>query len=607
MKKTAYVLVAASMALHASAAVNFNIPDKEGMTLKGVVYCGNEPVAGAQVSDGINVTLTDENGAYYLASKKECGHVFVCNPKGYKYVIDKKYPQFYHTISSDNPDIIEQADFELVKDTAKDHTIVFLADMQLSGHLEDQQQFGKYSVPDINKSITDARSKGNDVYIITLGDQSFDYYWSLCGIGIPQVKQIMDSLDPDAFFNCMGNHDNIPNMTGDWAVSRIYREEWGPTYYSFNIGDVHYVVLDNIQCSETNPEYSYECTITTQITKWMRKDLANVSKDTPLVICMHAPLFSRPQCTSPNVVGAIKFRYGYGQTFMNSISGFKDVRVFTGHAHTNYTVLKNQVIEYNVGSVCGNLWYTGHYNEKNNVCTDGSPAGYRIMNYENGKIDTYYKCAVYDRNYQFRSYDLNNTHITAEKYCPSYPDQSVIETWISNGGYGYGNSDYNADGTAKDPNRILINVFAYDTRWKVEAFEDGKALKVNRISGYDPFFMISDVCMRYEHDKFKNSGDPTKNSHLFLTKASSPTSTVTIKVTDEYGNVYTENMVRPKEFSFNAYVNDGAISGMADLISEDAAREPEYYTLTGMRIPRPEKGICIMRKGTKVSKVIITK
>jgi hypothetical protein len=36
-------------------------------------------------------------------------------------------------------------------------------------------------------------------------------------------------------------------------------------------------------------------------------------------------------------------------------------------------------------------------------------------------------------------------------------------------------------------------------------------------------------------------------------KASSPTSTLEIKVTDRFGNVYTESMKRPKAFSTDNY------------------------------------------------------
>jgi hypothetical protein len=43
----------------------------------------------------------------------------------------------------------------------------------------------------------------------------------------------------------------------------------------------------------------------------------------------------------------------------------------------------------------------------------------------------------------------------------------------------------------------------------------------------------------------------TANPHMFKVRASSATSTLDIKVTDCYGNVYTETMTRPKEFGYS--------------------------------------------------------
>ena len=44
------------------------IPDREGATIKGVVYCGLEPVAGVRVSDGFETAVTDADGYYWLAT-----------------------------------------------------------------------------------------------------------------------------------------------------------------------------------------------------------------------------------------------------------------------------------------------------------------------------------------------------------------------------------------------------------------------------------------------------------------------------------------------------------------------------------------------------------
>lgn len=604
MKSTLAIILTAMAASPLFGAVVRNIPDKDGMTIKGVVYCGDEPVQGAQVSDGVNVTLTDENGWYYLASAKECGHVFVCNPKGYKYTRKAKYPEFYKTVDTERPSAVEQADFELERDEATDHTILFLADIQMCGRNEDIRQYEENAVGDINTSISNARKQGKDVYVITLGDQSYNTYWHSYNIGIPEIHESMNLLDPDAIFNCMGNHDNNPKIAGDWAASADYREQWGPTYYSFNIGEIHYVVLDNIEFTNAECKNTFECNITTSVIKWLRKDLANVSKDTPIVVCMHAPLFYRPQCSKPNVPDPTKYRYNYGSQFYNSVKGFKDVRVFTGHAHTNYTVSYLNMTEYNVGAFGGNLWWTGYFVNGNSVCTDGSPGGYRVLDTSGKELKTYYKCIGFDNGYQFRCYDLNNCHITASRFAPSYKNPADIDTWLANG-YGFDSSDYNSDGTPKIPNRVLINVFAYDTNWKVEVLEDGKPLEVSRISGYDPFSMISDGCQRFEKTGHNNSGNPTQNSHLFLVTAKYATSPLSIKVTDQYGSVYTQVMERPKGFSIDRYTPQNEQSAIFDIDSDSYSYPPEFYNINGIKVSRPENGLYVMRIGTKTKKVFI--
>lgn len=604
MKSTLAIILTAMAASPLFGAVVRNIPDKDGMTIKGVVYCGDEPVQGAQVSDGVNVTLTDENGWYYLASAKECGHVFVCNPKGYKYLRKAKYPEFYKTVDTERPSAVEQADFELERDEATDHTILFLADIQMCGRNEDIRQYEENAVGDINTSISNARKQGKDVYVITLGDQSYNTYWHSYNIGIPEIHESMNLLDPDAIFNCMGNHDNNPKIAGDWAASADYREQWGPTYYSFNIGEIHYVVLDNIEFTNAECKNTFECNITTSVIKWLRKDLANVSMDTPIVVCMHAPLFYRPQCSKPNVPDPTKYRYNYGSQFYNSVKGFKDVRVFTGHAHTNYTVSYLNMTEYNVGAIGGNLWWTGYFVNGNSVCTDGSPGGYRVLDTSGKELKTYYKCIGFDNGYQFRCYDLNNCHITASRFAPSYKNPADIDTWLANG-YGFDSSDYNSDGTPKIPNRVLINVFAYDTNWKVEVLEDGKPLEVSRISGYDPFSMISDGCQRFEKTGHNNSGNPTQNSHLFLVTAKYATSPLSIKVTDQYGSVYTQVMERPKGFSIDRYTPQNEQSAIFDIDSDSYSYPPEFYNINGIKVSRPENGLYVMRIGTKTKKVFI--
>lgn len=76
-------------------AVDLNIPDIAGMTLKGVVYCENKPLPNVVVSDGYNVVQTDEQGRYYIQSDKKSGFVFISVPGNYEVAIkDNNQPVF---------------------------------------------------------------------------------------------------------------------------------------------------------------------------------------------------------------------------------------------------------------------------------------------------------------------------------------------------------------------------------------------------------------------------------------------------------------------------------------------------------------------------------
>ena len=65
-----------------------------------------------------------------------------------------------------------------------------------------------------------------------------------------------------------------------------YKQVMAPTYYSFNVGNVHYIVLDNIECTNAtvNTDRSdgaynrtYKDYVVQEQLDWLKKDLAFVS------------------------------------------------------------------------------------------------------------------------------------------------------------------------------------------------------------------------------------------------------------------------------------------------------------------------------------------
>lgn len=542
----------------------FNVPDVAGKNIRGVVYCGKEPVANAVVSDGEDVAVTDKNGHYYLNSTKRSGAVSVTIPKGYSVAVNGIYPNFYSRFTNEAVTEKEQHNFELKKNTAGSYVVIYLADVQIGGLYEASSQFTNTFLPDVNKTISEYKSAGKDVYVITLGDQSHDLYWYSHNIDLIKAMSIISGVNAPVF-NIMGNHDNDPYCPGDYAAEQAWRKLLGPKNYSFNIGEIHYVVLDNIIYENAGASQGaigprdYTKQVTDAQIQWLKKDLAAVSdKSTPIVICMHAPSFEKPKMygteTKPRIRHAEEF--GERDKLYAAFSGFTNVTLFTGHTHTNYCNKEGNVREYNVAAVNGSLWRSSAPgNSDNNVCIDGSPAGYLIAEVDGRNFTTRYKSAGYEKNYQFRSYDANRSRIVKSKFFPNSSKTNAaaekeIRNAITPGAEELLNewftSEYRTD------NMVFVNVFAWDDRWKIEMTENGKPLTVKQVNALDPYQLISLGCkMINNNEKVTNGPLPSLTAHMFQAQASAANTTVSIKVTDPYGNVYTEDMVRPKQLALD--------------------------------------------------------
>ena len=103
-------------------------------------------------------------------------------------------------------------------------------------------------------------------------------------------------------------------------------------------------------------------------------------------------------------------------------------------------------------------------------------------------------------------------------------------------------------------NIILVNVWDYDDDWKVEISENGTPLEVNEVGVYDPLHIYAMTIPRL-NDYNTTTFSTAKWRHFFQATASAPDTPVTVKVTDRYGNVFTEEMPRPKAFSVDEYKN----------------------------------------------------
>ncbi|MDE7443565.1 MAG: calcineurin-like phosphoesterase C-terminal domain-containing protein, partial [Muribaculaceae bacterium] len=347
-------------------------------------------------------------------------------------------------------------------------------------------------------------------------------------------------------FHCMGNHDNDIKVKGDWNCAQAWRSHVGPTYYSVNLGKVHYVILDDIEYLNTTGDREQNNRIMPEQMAWLKKDLAMVSdKSAPLVVCMHVPLHKRADIDASGRQIDDPSYLDNASELIAAVSEFTNVKLLTGHTHINYDARNGSNIhEYNIAGVCATWWWTGAPNYHNNhICREGSPGGYGVFEWNGTTYNHYYKGIGHDRSYQIRTYDLNNVLISREVHCPKANAEmaALIPTYAM----GYDKVNNN--------NEVLVNVFNFGYDWKIEVSENGKSLAVTRINGYDPLHIISFEMARLDQNKHNFSGSSMRScwsTHLFKVKASSATSTLDITVTDEHGNVYTETMTRPKNFTY---------------------------------------------------------
>lgn len=524
--------------------VNGSIPDVPGMTVKGVVYCDGVGVPGVVVSDGFLVTTTDEDGIYYLASEKKHGYVFISIPGNYEVAASGKIPQFFKRLAGGTS--VEQKDFSLISAPNRKHAVIVMTDWHLANRNDDLSQYGSGAVPDINSTISDLTTTGAKVYGLTLGDMSWDVYWYENNFALPEYLPQMAMLNCNTF-NTMGNHDNDPYCAGDWIAEAKYRSVVGPAYYSFNLGDVHYIVLDDIEYVNTGGSQGvigardYRDVIIYDQMEWLKKDLATLAdKSKPLIIAIHSQLYSNPTLDAGgNQVSSIALNNG--STLLSVLSGFTNVHILSGHTHINYTVPgTSSVIEHNTAAICATWWWTGKSGYAgNHISKDGSPGGYAVWEADGTDLTWYYKSIGKAGNYQFRSYDLNRVHITAAAFAPNSTDAALAP---------YAGVYANANNN----NEVLINIWGYDPLWTVEVKEGATTLPVTRVYTLDPLHIIS-----YEAKRLNAGATPTDSfvtcntAHMFRVTASSPSSTLEIKVTDRFGNVYSETMTRPKDFTYS--------------------------------------------------------
>ena len=520
-----------------------------GTTVYGIVSSAGVGVENVVVSDGAEVTVTNEKGIYQLKSAKKWGYVFISVPSGYEVPSVGVLPQFHRALKN-SADVVERADFKLEKVDGQDsYKIFMLGDMHLANRTGDLGQFAQFT-SDLTDYMT--RHKGEKMYALTLGDMTWDLYWYSNSYYFPQYLNTINSQIKNLqIFHTMGNHDNDFQTRSDYDAAVKYVDQICPTYYSFNIGKVHYVVMDDIDCSSYDGTESrnYVKSLSAEQLDWLAKDLSHVAKTTPIVVAMHAQVFY------PTTSG---FKIDHDQVntlrLFDILDGYT-VRFVTGHTHKLFNVTPDAPIvdghnfrEYNSGSVCASWWWSGNLTPGIHIGTDGTPGGYGIWDVTGTDFQCLYKSTGWPEEYQFRSYDLNNVHFSMADV-PLMP--SDISASVKNAYMQYVNAY-----PQNNDNEVLINIWNWNSDWTLSVVDENrKTLPYTEVWAYDPLHIAALSVKRFNNAKLTQTPSfiTDKFTHFFKVKADDADTDLVITVKDEFGNEWTENMQRPKAFSTDAY------------------------------------------------------
>ncbi|MGN0188511.1 MAG: calcineurin-like phosphoesterase C-terminal domain-containing protein, partial [Candidatus Cryptobacteroides sp.] len=511
------------------------IAPEEGCNVYGKVTCNGVGVPDVVISDGFEVVRTDADGVYQMASKKYYKYVFISVPSGYETGCIGVMPMNYTKLSYGEEEP-ERVDFTLYDaGDQSNHTMLVLGDIHLANRCDDKLQFAKFT-DDVNKYL--AAHKGEKVYALTLGDMTWDRYWYERTYQFENYVDDINDIKGLTIYHLIGNHDHDMKSAGDYSTILRFIDVIAPDYYSFNVGKVHYIMLDNILCtndgSGTPESRTYKCSLTQEEIDWLKKDLSFVPEDMEIVVAMHAATYSLDAASKQSLKDAFSGRYFHA---------------VTGHSHFVAEQRYEEFIDHNCGAVCACWWQTYYNTPGIHIGTDGTRGGYMVFNMEGRNIRWQYKQTGGPADVQFTTYDRNNINLSSSIWMQDAPEANRTAFDKRAGLWSVENKD----------NEVYLNIWNWGGGWSIDVKEcmpDGSKRSLEPVSvnttAYDPLHLFSYTlpAMKKNVSASFLTGD---SHHMWKVTASSPSTTLEIKVTDIFGTVYSETMTRPKPFNVETY------------------------------------------------------
>jgi len=367
----------------------------------GVRDAGERGLAGVRVSNQRDFAVTDRHGRWQLPVLDGAETTFfVVKPRGYTPpVTTHQLPQFSYThkpagspglkfpgLAPTGP-LPASIDFPLHPQVEpNEFQAIFFGDTQPRDLTE--VHYFKHDILDGLVGQKSAR------FGVTLGDIVFD------DLSVMEPHNAAVALLGLPWWNVIGNHDvnNDAVRAGDFDDT--YNRHYGPSYFSFDYGPVHFVALNNIlwappETRTPTNSATWRSGIEPQQVAWLAEDLKRIPPRQLVLLMMHVPLNdmtnraeiyrlieNRPYCLS--IAG---HTHWHEHRYLRSEDGWRGREPH--HHIVNVTA-------------CGS-WWTGQPDESgipHATMSDGAPNGYTVVSFTDRKVRVDYQAARRPASYQ---------------------------------------------------------------------------------------------------------------------------------------------------------------------------------------------------------------
>ena len=374
--------------------------DSDGIPYTGVVYddanangvrdAEERGLAGARVSNGRDVVSTDSQGRYRLPIEDDDA-VFVIKPSGWQVPLHPgtHVPLHYYL---HKPRGSPDSRFPGVDPTGP---LPVSLDFGLRVHPEpnvfriicfgDTQPRDQKEVDYISHDVVEELVGVEAAFGVTLGDLVFD--------DLAMLPEVVGSVGMIGipWHHVIGNHDVNRDALAQDFFDDTYERILGPSTYSFDYADVHFIVLNDIVWEIGKGSYHAE--LTEEQLTFLDNDLHFVPREKLVVLMMHIPLTE-----VVNKDELLRLLASHPQTLSISAHWHVQEHLFldTGIADADP---HHHIV---MGTACGG-WWRGQPDElgiPHAVMPDGTPNGYSIVQFDGNEYSVRYKVARRPADYQ---------------------------------------------------------------------------------------------------------------------------------------------------------------------------------------------------------------